>query len=112
MFGLLILSCKKTHLVRVLFISLLLSMAGFAYSEGAQNTDKNTVLELSIIGNNELPKVSFNLPWRLPSVEKREDQSPSRDLKGVLSPLEPDQHKKYVYFSRYLELDIPELRTR
>lgn len=91
------------------FMLAIVTMPAFS-NEGNEEADK--VLELSIIGNNELPRVSFNLPWKLPSVENREDQSPTNELTGILAPIEPEQHKKRVHFSRYLELDIPEFRAR
>ncbi len=65
-----------------------------------------TVGEVSIIGNTELPNVTFNLPWRLPSIENREEQSPTKELAGMLEPIEPDRHRQMVHFSRYLELDV------
>ena len=69
----------------------------------------NTVAEISIIGNTELPNVSFNLPWRLPSVANRAEQSPIKFLDNMLVPIEPKRHRKMVFFSEHLELDVPKL---
>ncbi len=71
-----------------------------------------TVGEVSIIGNTELPNVSFNLPWRLPTVENREEQSPRKELANTLEPLEPKWHQQSVHFSRFLKLEIPEFSKR
>lgn len=81
-------------------------------TKALDNESAKSVVDVSIIGNSELPKVSFNLPWRLPSVEKREDQSPSVDIQNMLDPIEPVRHKQLVHFSRYLEVDLPSFRTR
>jgi len=69
----------------------------------------NTVAEVSIIGNTELPNVTFNLPWRLPSVANRAEQSPIKFLENMLVPIEPKRHRKMVFFSEHLELDVPKL---
>ncbi len=71
-----------------------------------------TVGEVSIIGNTELPNVTFNLPWRLPTVENREEQSPVKELPNMLTPIEPLRHQQQVYFSRYLQLDVVEFSKR
>jgi len=85
-------------LTLVLFVN-----SGFAYSE--DSADVQTMKEVSIIGNAELPSTSFDLPWRLPSVDKREDQSPLKKVPGLLVPIEPFRYKQQIHFSRYLEVD-------
>ena len=63
--------------------------------------------DISIIGNTELPKVNFNLPWKLPSIVKRSEAKPVTELSGMLVPIEPEWHDKQVFFSQYLELELP-----
>jgi len=78
-----------------------------AFVLAAENENRvETVGEVSIIGNTELPNVTFNLPWRLPSIENREEQSPPKELPGMLAPIEPKRHQQQVYFHRFLELDV------
>lgn len=78
-------------------------------SANAEETPQivESVGDVSIIGNTELPNVTFNLPWRLPSIEKREEQSPPREIPGMLTPIEPKRHQQQVHFSRYLEVEMP-----
>jgi len=70
-----------------------------------------TLDEVSIVGNSELPSVSFNLAWRLPSVEKREESSLPKDLPGILDAIEPVRLQKKIHFSRFLEVDIPRFQA-
>jgi len=96
--------------VRSGFFYLLMCALSFV---NAQESDRavESVGEVSIIGNTELPNVTFNLPWRLPSVEKREEQSPPREIPGMLTPIEPKRHRQQVHFSRYLEVEMPQFNT-
>lgn len=106
---------KKRAMLFALVLCPLLTLAESAKltsGKTAGDQSHKGVSEISIIGNTELPNVSFNLPWRLPSVANREDQSPIRELKNMLVPIEPRQHRKKVFFSQHLELDLPKLSTQ
>ena len=70
-----------------------------------------TIGEVSIIGNTELPTVTFNLPWSLPSVEKRSDQSPTNKLPNMLTPIEPVRHKQMVHFLHYYQIEMPHFKA-
>lgn len=94
----------------LLLICLLFIHSALAYAEGL--TDIQTMKEVSIIGNNELPSTEFDLPWRLPSVNKREDQSPLKDVPGLLRPIEPSRYQQQIYFSKYLEIDTTHFNAR
>lgn len=72
----------------------------------------DTVGDISIVGSTELPKAVFSLPWRLPSVEKREDEAPPREIGGILEPLEPKRHRKQIYFDRHLDLEMPSYQVK
>lgn len=65
-----------------------------------------TLDEVTIIGNTELPRVTFDQPWQLPSIEKSEERSPPKDLPGIMVPLEPHRYKQQLHFSHYLDVDI------
>ena len=71
-----------------------------------------TLEEVSIMGNSELPALDFNLSWRLPSVESRKDHSLPKDIVDVLSPLEPKRHQQLIHFSRFLEVDTPRYKAQ
>lgn len=71
-----------------------------------------TMKEVSIIGNSELPSAEFDLPWRLPSVDKREDESPVKDVPGLIRSIEPYRYKQQIYFTKYLEVDTPRFIAR
>jgi len=94
----------------VLIVIVLLSLPGLTFSDEGANIQ--TMNEVSIIGNTELPSTSFDLPWRLPSVDKREEQSPLKDVPGLLRPIEPFRYKQQVYFSKYLEIDTSHFNAR
>jgi len=91
-------------------IFVLLIHSGLTYGEGL--SEVKTMKEVSIIGNNELPSTKFDLPWRLPSVDKREDQSPLKNVPGLLRPIEPSRYKQQIHFSKYLEVDTTHFNAR
>ncbi|MDX1452690.1 MAG: hypothetical protein R3183_09045 [Oleiphilaceae bacterium] len=100
-----------------LFAALFLSFGLVAMSSAENKSKKNpqaveTVGEVSIIGNTELPNVTFNLPWRLPTIENRAEQSPPTELPNMLQSIEPVRHKQRVYFSRFLQLEVSEFSKR
>lgn len=106
---------QLTHLsaLLALFLALFQISAAKAENGSKKNTQAvETVGEVSIIGNTELPNVTFNLPWRLPTVENREEQSPVKELPNMLTPIEPLRHQQQVYFSRYLQLDVADFSKR
>lgn len=95
-----------------LMCSIFFSLLAFSVTAEGEKKTVESVVDVSIIGSSELPSVSFNLPWRLPSVEKREEQSPSVDIPNLLDPIEPEKHKQLVHFSKYLEMDLPAFKAR
>jgi hypothetical protein len=92
------------------FIVVIILFATLA--QNAVSVEDETVTEVSIIGNTELPNKNFNLPWRLPSIEKREEQSPPTMLPDMLSPLEPKRYRQQLHFSDYLQVDTINFRPR
>lgn len=98
---------------KILF-ALFLSLFGQnSLSESTNAKNKvETLSEVTIIGNTELPNVSFDLTWQLPTIEKRDDQSPPKQVPGVLVPLEPKRHRQRLHFSRFLDVDTPNFKAR
>lgn len=85
---------------------------GMSFHSHAAEKKVETLDEVTIIGNTELPRVSFDEPWQLPSVEKGIDRSPPKDVPGVLEPVEPHRHKQQLHFSHYLEVDVETFQAR
>ena len=81
----------KASLIRLAILILLVGMSCFS-----QAIEKNveTLDEVTIIGNTELPRVIFDQPWQLPSIERTADKSPPKDIPGVLVPIEPHRYKE------------------
>jgi hypothetical protein len=83
---------------------------------GALSSEKNrserSLSQIDIIGNTELPAEEINLPWRLPSIEKRNVTKPNFELKGVLNPIDPDAFKRDIHFFKHLELDGVRFKRR
>ena len=78
----------------------------------SQAAPSNTVGEISIVGSSELPTATYSLPWRLPSVEKREDEAPPIEITGVLDMLEPKRHRQQIYFDRHLDVEMPSYQVK
>ena len=85
---------------------------GMSFHSHAAEKKVETLDEVTIIGNTELPRVSFDEPWQLPSVEKSIDKSPPKDIPGVLEPIEPHRYKQQLHFSHYLEVDVESFQAR
>ena len=97
-------------------VKLLFVVIGLAFiSCSLQSEEKKgvqTMKEISIIGNEELPNTNFDLPWRLPSVETRDEESPLKKFPGLLRSIEPHRYKQQIHFSKYLEVDSSHFNAR
>jgi hypothetical protein len=92
---------------------ILMLVSPFVLSEASSTQNKvETLSEVSIIGSTELPNVSFDLPWKLPTIERRDEAKPPNNLKGILEAIEPVRHRQQIHFSRFLEVDSPSLERR
>ena len=80
-----------------------LLLLGMSFLSQAVEKNVETLDEVTIIGNTELPRVNFDEPWQLPSIEKSSDKSPPKDIPGVLVPIEPHRYKQQIHFSHFLE---------
>jgi len=102
--------------LRMVLGFLLLAMPFYSVESLAQSTNsKNkveTLSDVNIIGNTELPNVTIDIPWQLPTIEKRDEQSPPKQIPGVLAPLEPHRHRQQIHFSRFLEIDVQTFKAR
>lgn len=91
-------------------VLILLSVMSFFSQAAEKNVE--TLGEVTIIGNTELPRVSFDQPWQLPSIEKSIDKSPPKDIPGVLVPIEPHRYREQIHFSQFLEVDVEPFRAK
>ena len=95
-----------------MLVYLCIFSGGMSFYSQAAEKKVETLDEVTIIGNTELPKVTFNEPWQLSSIEKSIDKSPPKDLPGVLEPIEPHRYKQQIHFSHFLEVDVESFQAR
>lgn len=100
---------RKMPLLVCMF--LLLPVWACAADKQAKNKVE-TLSEVSIIGSSELPNVNFNTAWKLPTIEKRGEQSPPMVVNGVMEPIEPKRQRQQLHFSRFLEVDSSSFNIR
>ena len=100
---------NKENLIRCTVLILLFGM-GF-YSHAAKK-NVETLDEVTIMGNTELPRVNFDQPWQLPSIETGSDKSPPKDIPGVLESIEPHRYKEQLHFSQFLDVDVESFKPK
>ncbi|KZY29521.1 MULTISPECIES: hypothetical protein [unclassified Oleiphilus] len=104
---------RRIKAISCLISVILLLMSPFAVSKSNQDEKRvETLSEVSIIGSSELPNVSFDLPWKLPTIEKRDEASPPKSIPGILDSIEPVRFRQQIHFSRFLEVDSPSFKPR
>ena len=91
---------------------LLILLLGMSFLSQAIEKNIETLDEVTIIGNTELPRVTFDQPWQLPSIERSSDKSPPKDIPGVLMPIEPHRYKEQIHFSQFLDVDVESFKSK
>jgi hypothetical protein len=88
---------KKICLSLHLSLSLLLSLAGVASpAAAAENMDMEG---MSVIGNRELPKALFIVPWKDPTAELTPERPVNSLVDEALQPVDPEVfRRKLDYF--------------
>ena len=79
-------------------------LLGMSFLSQAIEKKVETLDEVTIIGNTELPRVVFDQPWQLPSIEKSTDKSPPKDIPGVLV--------QQLHFNHFLEVDVEPFQSK
>jgi hypothetical protein len=87
-------------------------LLGMSFLSQAVEKKVETLDEVTIIGNTELPRVIFDQPWQLPSIEKSAEKSPPKDIPGVIVPIEPHRYKQQIHFSHFLEVDVESFQSK
>tara|TARA_R110000850_G_scaffold229527_6_gene354358 strand:+ start:109 stop:435 length:327 start_codon:yes stop_codon:yes gene_type:complete len=100
------------RLIRVQKVFAFILLLGMSFLSQAIEKKVETLDEVTIIGNTELPRVLFDQPWQLPSIEKSADKSPPKDVPGVLVPIEPHRYKQQLHFSHFLEVDVESFQSK
>jgi hypothetical protein len=85
--------CLSLHL----WLGLLLSLAGVAAPAAA--AEKMDMEGMSVIGNRELPKALFIVPWKDPKAELTPERPVNSLVDEALQPVDPDVfRRKLDYF--------------
>jgi hypothetical protein len=88
---------KNRHLSLNLWLGLLLSLAGVAAPAAA--AEKMDMEGMSVIGNRELPKALFIVPWKDPKAELTPERPVNSLVDEALQPVDPDVfRRKLDYF--------------
>tara|TARA_R110002167_G_scaffold180956_23_gene381207 strand:+ start:1036 stop:1362 length:327 start_codon:yes stop_codon:yes gene_type:complete len=106
------LTIMLNRFIRVQTAFIFILLLGMSFLSQAIEKKVETLDEVTIIGNTELPRVSFDQPWQLPSIEKSADKSPPKDIPGVLVPIEPHRYKQQLHFSHFLEVDVESFQSK
>jgi hypothetical protein len=88
---------KHQRLSLHLWLGLLLSLAGVAAPAAA--AEKMDMEGMSVIGNRELPKALFIVPWKDPKAELTPERPVNSLVDEALQPVDPDVfRRKLDYF--------------
>lgn len=87
-------------------------LIGMSFYSHPAEKNVETLDEVTIIGNTELPKVMFDEPWQLSKVDKGSSKSPPKDIPGVIESIEPHRYRQQIHFSHFLELDVESFQRR
>ncbi|MGD8671994.1 MAG: hypothetical protein PVF07_05455 [Thiogranum sp.] len=88
---------KNQRLSLHLWLGLLLSLAGVAAPAAA--AEKMDMEGMSVIGNRELPKALFIVPWKDPKAELTPERPVNSLVDEALQPVDPDVfRRKLDYF--------------
>jgi hypothetical protein len=88
---------KNPRLSLHLWLGLLLSLAGVAAPAAA--AEKMDMEGMSVIGNRELPKALFIVPWKDPKAELTPERPVNSLVDEALQPVDPDVfRRKLDYF--------------
>ena len=107
-----ILIFQQRQLIHFISIAVFILLFVMSFLSQAAEKKVETLDEVTIIGNTELPRVVFDQPWQLSGIDKSADKSPPKDIPGVLVPIEPYRYKQQLHFSHFLEVDVESFQSK
>jgi len=75
---------------------LLLILAALSLTTPARSQDRADVAPSQIIGNRELPKVLYIVPWKKPQIDPSTGRPPTSVIDEVLAPLDRDVYRRQL----------------
>jgi hypothetical protein len=84
---------------RRLHARLLAAALGIAVSFGAAAEDRAEIDRTQIIGNRELPKVLYIVPWKKPLPSELSGRPPESVLDEALAPVDRDVFRRQVRYT-------------
>lgn len=87
-------------------VSLVIGLAGSGWVHAEDRADIETT---QIVGNRELPKVLYIVPWKKPTPAELAGKAPSSLLDEVLAPIDRDVFRRQINFaeSRAANATVP-----
>ncbi len=78
-----------------------------ALGSAASAQDRAAIDRTQIIGNRELPKVLYIVPWKKPLPGELSSRPPVSVIDEVLAPLDRDEFRRQLSFNAQLAKSIP-----
>ena len=79
-----------------------MALAGLLASCGALAQDRAEIDRAQIIGNRELPKVLYIVPWKKPAPGELSGKPPNSVLDDLMSPIDRDVYRRHMNYDRQL----------
>jgi hypothetical protein len=106
---------KYSSLLSVLISGILLSLSQSGLADKVKQNkarSNETVLQgMSVMGNNEQPKVLYLIPWQPPSVLRDVPDPPPKTIKNAMLMMDPVNHQKQLNFSQHLKVGVQSLKS-
>ena len=85
-------------------------MTAVAAGVGAQ--DELQLDGMAVVGNRELPKALFIVPWKTPEAAMAPDRPVNTLINDVLQPVDPDVFRRKLEYLRKLETELIDEATK
>lgn len=94
---------------RKLLLCVPLLFAALSTAAHAQEQEK-TLEGISVVGNNEDPRVLYLIPWQTPSISKKVEHEPTTELSGSVTLLNPDLVEQLMHFRATHQIKVSSLQ--
>jgi hypothetical protein len=88
--------------MRLAFAAVTVAIAVPALAQDRANIDRT-----QIIGNRELPKVLYIVPWKKPPPGEPSGKPPSSVLDDLMTPIDRDVYRRHVNYDQQLNAAKP-----